>query len=325
MKKKVLICGASGFIGRNLFEALSARPDLEVHGTYLNSKTFYKPEFSDHLHLANLTDKVWAKIVTERMDVVINAAALTAGLGGLDPAEYIPSNDRINTNLIEAAHKNKVGQFIFLSCSILYPEHNSSSVKESDTDFARIHPKYRTWAYVKIFGEELCRFYAGIGNTRFTVIRHSNVYGSYDKFDIRGHVFAATVAKIMNAQDSEDITVWGNGQEKRDLIHVSGLVRFVELALDYGNRYDVFNIGSGRSVTVQELVEKINSISGKNLPIHYDVSKPTVDTDIVLDTAKAKEIFGWRPKVDLDEGIKHTIQWYLENHQKGGQNDRYVR
>lgn len=310
-RKKILICGASGFIGRNLFEHFEKLGDhYEVFGTYFKNPFRIS---NPRLIPADLRDRDTALRATTNMDGVINAAALTAGSGALDPAEYIPSNNRINTNLVEAAYKNKVEQFVFLSCSILYPDRNPFPVRETDTDFARIHPQYRIWAYLKIFGEEMCRFYAGLGQTRFTVIRHSNIYGPHDKFDARGHVFAATIAKVMNGTKSEGVAVWGNGQEKRDFLHVSDLVRFVELALNYGNRhnrYEVFNVGSGRAVTVKELVEKINSLSGRNLPVHYEVSKPTLDTDIILDTAKAKKIFGWQPEVSLDKGIQETIEWY---------------
>lgn len=319
-KKKVLICGASGFIGRNLFEHLSPKPAYDVYGTYLHNASLNSQKLHPHLWRADFTDVNSARKLTEGFDCIINAAALTAGLGALDPAEYIPSNNRINANLIESAYKNKVKQFIFLSCSILYPAFDPLPMRELDSDLARIHPKYRIWAYLKIFGEEMCRFYADIGDTRFTVIRHSNVYGPYDKFDARGHVFAATVAKVMNASESEDIIVWGNGQEKRDLIHMSDLARFVELALNYDNRYDIFNVGSGYSITVGELVEKINSFSGRNLSIRYDTSKPTIDADIVLDISKAKEILGWQPEIDIGQGIRQTIDWYLKN--RGVKNGR---
>src|SRR3989344_8074347 len=104
--RKVLICGASGFIGRNLFESLSQRSDMDVYGTYL-SRRFSKRE---KLIKADLTDKEWARTVTQRMDIVINCAAITDGSGAVasNPERYITDNIRINTNVIESAYENKV-------------------------------------------------------------------------------------------------------------------------------------------------------------------------------------------------------------------------
>ena len=236
-KRRVLVCGANGFIGRNLFEHLSRRLDLDVYGTYLNRR-FSK---SEKLLKADLTNNRRARIATRGMDVVINAAAVTDGSGAVasDPGKYVADNNRINTNLIESAHENGVSHFVLLSCSILYPEKNTAPVKEEDlTDLSQIHPKYFMFAQLKAFAEDMCKFYAGIGKTRFTVVRHSNIYGPYDKFSARGHVFGATVAKLMSPE-KDKVVVWGNGNEARDLLYVSDLVRFFEMILDYGNRYDV--------------------------------------------------------------------------------------
>lgn len=315
MKKKVLVCGASGFIGRNLFEALSKRLDLDVYGTYL-SREFLK---SRKLIKTDLTNKEWARTVTRGMDIVINTAAITDGSGAVtaNPIKYIADNNRINTNIIESVHENGVSNFVLLSCSILYPEKNASPVKEGPVDLSKIHPKYFMFAQLKVFAEDMCKFYSELGKTRFTVVRHSNIYGPYDKFSVRGHVFAATVAKIMSPKN-ERVVVWGDGHESRDLLHVYDLVRFFEMILNYGNRYDVFNVGSGCSISIKELVDKINLISGKNLPVHYETTKPVIDTNIVLDITKTWEILGWQPKIDIDEGIRQTIEWYKSNIQEGG-------
>jgi len=310
MQKRVLICGASGFIGRNLFEYLSQRSDLDVYGTYLNRKF----SESNKLLKADLTDNKRARTITMGVDVVINAAAITDGSGAVaaDPGKYVADNNRINTNLIESVCRNGVAHFVLLSCSILYPWKNIGPVKEGSVDLSEIHPKYFMFAQLKVFAEDMCKFYSRLGHTRFTVVRHSNIYGPYDKFSTRGHVFGATVAKIMSPEN-EKVVVWGDGHEVRDLLHVSDLIRLFEIALNHGNPYDVFNAGSGYPVSVRELVEKINSISGRNLPVDYDLSRPSIDTKIILDITKAKEILGWQPQIDIDEGIRQTIDWHLKN------------
>lgn len=185
--KKILVCGASGFIGRNIFEALSKKLDSKVYGTYFNSQV---PENED-LDWIDLTNKKYVLEATRGMDVIIHAAAVTDGSAAvnLDPAGYIADNIRINTNIAEAAYKNKISHLIFMSCSVMYP-HSSKPLKESEADLSKIHPRYFMGARLKVFAENLCKFYAGLGETRFTIIRHSNIYGPYDKYDLnKSHVF----------------------------------------------------------------------------------------------------------------------------------------
>ena len=306
---KILICGASGFIGRNLFEILSQRPDLDVYGTYLNRR-FSK---NKRLRRADLTDQEWAREVTKGMDVVINAAAITDGSGAVaaNPGRYITNNIRINTNLIEGAHENNVSHFIFLSCSILYPANSATPLKETDIDLSLIHPRYYTGARMKLFSEDLCHFFSTFGKTRFTIIRHSNNYGPFDKFDTtKGHVFSATIEKIMSPSNDR-VIVWGDGHERRDFLHVFDLVSFIEMAIEHKiDGSSVFNVGSGYSLSVRELVEKMRSLASKSLPIHYDLTKQSIDTNIILDTTRAREILGWQPQIGIDEGIQQTINWY---------------
>lgn len=316
MKKRVLVCGASGFIGRNLFQSFSARQDLEVYGTYLKNNTHSQLELSHHLQQADLTDNNWAKVVTKGMDMVINAAATTDGYGAIaastDPSSYIDDNIRINNNLIRAAHLNKVSHFIFISCSVLYPGGNIP-LKEEEADIYRTHPKYRMGAEMKVFFEDLCRYYSGLNTTKYTIIRPGNLYGSYDKFDLkRGHVLAANIEKVMTAKNQ--IIVWGDGQERRDFIYIQDFIDFVNKAIEKQQaKYEIFNVANGKTYSVKELVEKIIKISGKKLEIDYDTSKPSIHVNITMNISKAFNVLGWKPNIDLEEGLRQTIRWYLNN------------
>lgn len=308
-KKRVLICGASGFIGRNIFEALSKRNDLEVVGTY-NTRCFL-PD-NPKVIQACLTDKNVAFEITKGVDVLIQAAATTSGAKETftKPYYHVTDNAVMNSLLFRAAHENHVPQVLFFSCSILYPSLDIP-LKETDVDFNEpIHDKYFGAAWTKIYIEKLCEFWSRLGRTQFTVVRHSNIYGPYDKFDLeRSHVFGATVAKVMTATDG--IVIWGEGAETRDLLYVSDLVRFVESVVD-GQDYpfDVFNVGLGESISVADLARKIIQLSGKNLEIEFDRTKPTLPTKLCLDFSKARQKFGWSPQVTLEEGIRKTMEWY---------------
>ena len=159
----------------------------------------------------------------------------------------------------------------------------------------------------------MCEFYSRIGKARYTVLRHSNIYGPHDKFDLeRSHVFGATMTKVLAAQDGR-ITVWGSGEEERDLLYVSDLVDFVRLALTkQESKFELFNVGCGKAVAVKELVRQVIAASGRTIAMEHDLSKPSIKTSLCLDTAKARAL-GWQPKVGLEEGIRRTMQWHRAN------------
>ncbi|MEK7089969.1 MAG: NAD-dependent epimerase/dehydratase family protein, partial [Patescibacteria group bacterium] len=270
--RRVLITGVSGFIGKNLFDKLRQREDLEVIGVsrhpldYNGSRLTLNP-YLWSVRTCDLMDKEQVRKITEDVDIVIHAAAVSAGAKYIvnDPG-FLLDNTILNTNILEAAHKNGVKHFIFLSCSVLYPMDLGRPVTEDDVDYNRIHPKYFAGAWVKIYGEKLCEFYSKLGHTRFTVIRHSNVYGPYDKFDLdRSHVLGATIKKVMDAPPSGDIEVWGDGQGRRDFLYIGDLMRFIELTFDNGLAYEVFNLGSGIVYSTLELTKMVIRLSGKKL------------------------------------------------------------
>ena len=314
-KRKVLICGASGFIGRNLYERLAKRKDLNVFGTFHTNNPFPKDK---NIIRADLRIKEDTLGVLSGVDILIQTAATSSGAKDIvsKPYYHVTDNAVMNTLLLQSAYDQNVPQAIFFSCSVMYPGQNARPVKESDFTPHKdnMERKYFGAAWAKIYMEKLCQFYAGLGRTKFTVIRHSNIYGPYDKYDLeKSHVFGATITKTMTNTDGK-IVVWGEGSEERDLLYVSDLVDFVELVIkkqDYD--FDLFNVGLGKSVSVKELVQKIIKHSGRKLTIVFDKSKPSIPTKLALDSTRAKKKFGWKPKISLDEGIKKTIQWYKKN------------
>jgi len=314
--KRILITGASGFIGRNLFERLSERSDFEVWGTYNTRK------FSDSPRLikADLTQKETVKDITKGFDVMIHAASVTSGAKDIRERPYIHVTDSMimNTLLLEACYTNAIPQGVFLSCTILYPMNREQPVKEEDFDHSQIHPIYLGGAMMKVALETLTKFYTNLKKTKFTVVRHSNMYGPHDKYDLeKSHMFGANVTKVMTAPEGGTITVWGEGREKRDLLYIADLVDFVELVIDKQNwDHEIFNVGLSEAYPVRDVIAKIVEASGKNIKLEFDSSKPTLPVSVSLDISKAKSIVGWVPKITLGEGIKKTLAWYASNIKK---------
>lgn len=309
--KKVLVCGATGFIGRNIAEKLALRPEFDVYGTYFNRPPPNHPRIRPVY--ANLTAELDVERVTQGMDIIIQAAATTSGSKDIVERPYIHVTDNaiMNSLLLRAAFEHSVAHFIFFSCSVMYSSAVAPIPEQAFNGDMSIHPRYFGVGWTKVYIEKMCEFYANLGRTRHTVIRHSNIYGPYDKYDSeRSHVFGATVAKVMQAQ-GDSITVWGDGSEARDLLHVDDLVNFIELAIEHqATPFELVNVGSGVAVSIRKLVEMIIGASGKKLRIDFDRSRPSIDTRLCLDSTRAREIFGWLPRISLDEGIGRTLNWY---------------
>lgn len=315
IKKKVLICGATGFIGRNIAESLVKNDDYEVYGTCLTSKPLDNPGIK--MVRADLTNKDDVHRVVKEKDIIIQAAATTSGIKDIvtTPYFHVTDNAVMNSLIFRSAHEHKVSQVVFFSCTNMY-QSKDTPVKETDFDANQeMYPSYFGIGWTKVYIEKMCEFYSRIGHTKYTVIRHSNIYGPYDKFDLeKSHVFGATMTKVMTAKDKGKIIVWGSGEEERDLLYISDLVDLVKLAIERQNsKFKLYNAGYGSSISVRDLVKKIITCSGKNIGIEYDLSKPSIKTKLCLDATKAKNSFGWSPNVSLDEGIRKTMEWYGKN------------
>ena len=223
---------------------------------------------------------------------------------------HVTDNAVMNSLLMREAFENKVEHFIFPSCSIMY-QSNDDLIKESDfNESTTINKNYYGAGNTKVYLEKMCKFYSSLGETKFTVLRQSNIYGDYDKFDLeRSHVFAASIVKVV--ESNGEVNVWGDGEEERDLLHVSDLVNCIHDILKYQKtKYELINVGYGKSVKISYLVEKILDIYSRHGYIKYDTTKPTIKTKVGLDIEKAQRLFKWTPKTTLDAGIKKTIDFY---------------
>jgi len=315
MTRKLLICGATGFIGRNMAEYFAAREDFEVTGTFHRSAPFCLPGV--RMVQADLTNRGDVENVVQGMDIVIQAAATTSGARDIvySPAIHVTDNAVMNALLFRACFEQRVGQVLFFSCTTMYPS-SDRPLRETDFDAnAEIYAPYFGGAWTKVYNEKMCAFYAAQGEGRWTVLRHSNIYGPHDKYDLeRSHVFGATVTKVMTAPEGQAIVVWGDGSQARDLLHVDDLKACVTAVLDRQTEpFGLFNVGCGHAICIKDLVQRIVALSGRDLEITFDTSKPVVNTSLCLDCTQARQLLGWEPRVSLDEGIQRTLAWYREN------------
>lgn len=318
-KRKVLVCGATGFIGRNVAESLARRDDFEVTGIHLNREPYKNSDIK--WIKADLRRDDEARKAVQGQDVVIHAAATTSGSRDIvnTPSLHVTDNAVMGSHLFRAMHDLGVPQSIFFSCSVMY-QPIDRPVKETDFDAnTEIAQAYFGVGTTKVYLENVAKFFARQGKTKHTVLRHSNIYGPHDKYDLKkSHVFGATLTKVLTSK-GEEVSVWGTGEERRDLMHVSDLVDLVERIVDKPQepKFGLYNAGSGKGIAVRDLVQEVITQSGRNLRIVYDTSQPTIPIhQAALDSTLAYETFGWKPKVSLNEGIIKTIRWYQENYGK---------
>jgi nucleoside-diphosphate-sugar epimerase len=313
--KNILICGATGFIGRNLLEFYYAQNKYKIRATYFNSTPLEGYDGVEWVH-CDLRDPIQVKNILNGIDIILQFAATTSGAKDIINKPYIHVTDNVvmNSLLLREAFEQSIEHFVFPSCTIMY-QRSDSAIKESDFNPSEeILPFYFGAGYTKVYLEKMCEFYSRFNKTKHTVIRHSNIYGPHDKFDLeKSHVFGATVTKVMTSQNGE-VKVWGTGEEARDLLYIKDLIDFIDISLNQQTTYyELVNVGLGQGIKVKDLVQKIITHSDRDLTISYDLSKPSLPTSLFLDCSKVKEIFGWEPKYTLDEGIIETLNWYKNN------------
>ena len=309
-QNNIIILGATGFIGKNI--ALYYSKNLKIKATY-NKKIPFENKNIEWIK-CDLRSERQINNLFDNIDIVINAAAVSSGVKDIvhNPYIHVSNNAIMNVNILKEIHKNKgVRHFIFFSCTVMY---QSSKKKQNEKKFNyKIINRYFGVGWTKVYIEKLCEFYSNISNTKFTIIRHSNIYGPHDKFDLeKSHVIGATITKVMKAK--KEIEIWGKGNEIRDFLYISDLINFVKIIIKkQKSKYEIYNCGSEIGIKVIDLIKIIIKIADKNLKIKRNLTAPTINFNLILDCRKAKREIGWHAKVNLYEGIKKTIVWLKSN------------
>ena len=313
---KILVCGATGFMGRNIVEFLSGREGVTLFGVHWHNLDLppnviiYTSDLTNKKHVEEVFNSV-------KPDIVIQAAAVTSGVKDILERPYIHVTDNVimNSLLLKACYDHNVKHFIFLSCGVMYQPGDAPRKETDFNEHDEIHSAYFGVGWMKVYIEKQCEFYSRLGRTKHTVVRHSNTYGPYDKYGKEeSHMFAATIDKVMRANDGDTIEVWGTGEETaRDLIYVDDVCDFIYRVLSLQtSSYKLYNVGYEVAFTVKEVVERIIKISGKKLNIKYNTDKPVIPTKLTLDCNKAFKELNWVANTDINEGIEKTIKWYNE-------------
>ncbi len=253
----------------------------------------------------------------ERPEYVFLAAAKVGGIHSNDtyPAEFIRDNLLIQTNVIDAAWKSGVRKLCFLGSSCIYPKLAPQPMKEEHLLSGPLEPTNEWYAVAKIAGIKMCQAYRRQYGFSAISLMPTNLYGPNDNFDLENsHVLPALLRKFHEAKESgaPEVVVWGTGSPRREFLHVDDMAdASVHLMLNYDGE-QIVNVGVGHDVTIAELAGHVRAAVGFDGRIVFDPSMPDGTPRKLLDVSRLHAT-GWRARIPLDEGIRQTYEWYLEN------------
>lgn len=313
MKKTILICGSSGFVGKNVTKFFSNK-NFNLIALYFKNKPKKKLKGIKYFK-ADLTNFKDCLKFTKNIDILIQCAAVTSGAKDIinQPYLHITNNAVMNSYLLKASYINKVKHFIFTSCTVMY-KNSRKTLNENQVDEKKIYKPYYGVAHTKLYIEKMCHFFSTISDIKFTVIRHSNLFGPYDKFDlVKGHFFGSSIVKIFKTKNRY-INIFGDGSEKRDFLYIKDFLLFLDLAIKkQKNNFEIFNCSFGKSFRIIDILNKIIYFSNKNKKIKKNKNSKSLKVNILVNSLKAFRILGWKPKFSMDLAIKETLRWYEKN------------
>jgi GDP-L-fucose synthase len=304
----VLVAGSSGLAGSAIAEAFRSRGQ-EVVG--INRSVV------DLLDASATLDFIHSIKPT----LIIDAAAKVGGIGANDafPVDFLADNIKIQGNLMSAAHKTKVPNFVFLGSSCIYPRDCVQPIKEEYLMTGLLESTNSAYAVAKIAGIELVKSYRKQYGVKWISLMPTNLYGPKDNFDLAAsHVLPAFIRRFVDAADGGacKVTLWGSGAPMREFLHVEDLARAVVTASENYDSSLHLNVGSGEDISIKELANKVAKLAGFTGEIEWDSSKPDGTPRKVLDVSRINAL-GWKPTITLDEGIASTIAWYKQAKARG--------
>ena len=253
----------------------------------------------------------------EKPDAVVIAAAKVGGIhaNATFPVEFLTENLQIETNLMDGAHSAQIEKLLFLGSSCVYPKMAQQPIKEEYLLTGELEKTNEAYALAKISGLKLVQAYRKQYSHQWISTMPTNMYGPGDNFDLENsHVLPALIRKLHDAksQGRGTVTLWGTGTPRREFMHSDDLGRACVFLLENYDDEIAVNVGVGEDITIKELAELIKQVVGFEGEIEWDSSKPDGTPRKLLDVTRL-EAFGWKAQISLEEGIRKTYEWFIEN------------
>jgi GDP-L-fucose synthase len=302
---KIYIAGHRGMVGSAVWRALESKGYTNLVGR--SSKEL---DLKDQQAVLNF-------LQTEKPEAIIDAAARVGGiLANSDfPYQFLMENMQIQNSLIDSALKSGIDKFVFLGSSCIYPKFAPQPLKEEYLLTNSLEPTNEWYAIAKITGVKVCQAIRNQFKKDYVSLMPTNLYGYFDNFDLQtSHVLPAMIRKFHEAKKNKnaDVVLWGSGTPMREFLFVDDMAEAVVYALENELPEYLYNVGSGKDITIRELAETIQKAIGHEGQIIWDAEKPDGTPRKLMDVSKMKAI-GWQYSTELQEGIEKTYAWFLEN------------
>ena len=310
-KSKILITGSSGMVGRTIVERLHKE----------GFSNLLLPRSKD-LDLKSQSD-VDDYFLKNSIDYVFHLAAKVGGIAAniASPADFLYENLLMQSNVIQAAHKNKIKKMLFLGSSCIYPRECPQPMLEEYLLTGKLEPTNEGYALAKISGLKLCEYFNKQYNDNFICLMPCNLYGPYDHFESENsHVMSALISRFNKAKKEKlpYVEIWGTGSARREFLYTEDIADAMFFFMEKYESKDMppfVNIGTGNDISIKELAYLIKTLIGFDGEIRFDTSKPDGMPKKLLDVSKANSL-GWKHNKTIEDGIKNTINWYLEQNIK---------
>lgn len=304
--KKILVTGGAGFLGRQVIAQLQNAGAQRDHISI--------PRSSD----CDLRSLSACQSAVDGQDIVIHLAAHVGGIGlnQIKPAELFYDNLMMGTQLIHAAYEAGVDKFVCVGTICAYPKFTPVPFKEEalwDGYPEETNAPYGVAKKALLVQLQAYRQQYGFNGVYLLPV---NLYGPEDNFNPQSsHVIPALIRKVHEAQQAgaQQIEVWGDGQPTREFLYSEDAARGIIMAMEYYNDPDPINLGTGSEVSIRELVTLICHLMDFQGDVIWLTDKPNGQPRRCLDTAKAKEKFGFTANFNLSQGLQNTIDWYRQH------------
>jgi GDP-L-fucose synthase len=305
-----MVTGGAGFLGRRVVERLQLAGVGEV----------FVPRRSDY----DLRDRaaIRAALDHSKPDVVIHLAAVVGGIGAnrAHPGSFFYDNAIMGVELMEQARIHGVAKFVAVGTVCAYPKFTPVPFREEDLWNGYPEETNAPYGLAKKMLLVQAQAYRSQYGFDAIYLLPVNLYGPGDNFDPENsHVIPALIKKCVDAkeQDLPYIEVWGTGSASREFLYVDDAAEGIVLATDKYDGADPVNLGVGREITIRELVQLIAKTAGYRGEIRWDSSKPDGQPRRALDTTKARERFGFVSRTTFEDGLRETLNWYLQTRRTG--------
>ncbi|HJJ31827.1 MAG TPA: GDP-L-fucose synthase [Methanocorpusculum sp.] len=304
--KKILVTGGAGFLGSNVVKQLLAAG--------AKNENIIVPRSKD------IDLRVWENCLkaTKDVDVVIHLAAKVGGIGYNmgNPGSLFYDNAIMGIQLMEAARLNNVGKFVAVGTICAYPKFTPVPFREKDLWYGYPEETNAPYGLAKKMMLVQAQSYRQQYGFNAIYLLPVNLYGPGDNFNPESsHVIPALIKKFVDAKESgsNKVEVWGTGAASREFLYVEDAAKAIVLAAERYNSPEPVNIGSCMEITIKELVELIGKLTGFKGEIVWDTAKPDGQPRRCLDVSAAENGFGFRAAVPFEEGLKQTIEWYVNS------------